>query len=1106
MKRILTLLAAVIPLLAFAADGQEARLLRFPAVGGDNIVFSYAGDLYRVGINGGTAVRLTSHVGYEMFPRISPDGKTIAFTGQYDGNTEVYTMPVTGGEPVRVTYSALVSRDMVGERMGPNNIVMCWTPDGKQIVYRSKTHNFSGLRGRLCKVDAGGGPVEEIPTTEGGFCSYSPDGKQLALNRMFREFRTWKYYRGGQADDIWINKVGTTQLEKITDNDAQDIFPMWIGNEIYYLSDRDRTMNLFVYDMKTKQTRKVTDFTEYDCKFPSFSQQYIVFENGGYIYKYDVKADKYEKVTVYLDSDNVYGRPEYKNVGGQMFAFSLSPDAERVLIIARGDLFSLPARHGAVYNVTTTPGGHEREGVWSPDGKNIAWFSDKDGEYQVYVAPSDDMANARQMTHFKDGYPSGLQWSPDSKSLYFYTLDREIYQLDIASGNARPILKGAVGTPRSFTLSADGSWAAYTEGLDNDVSAVFLYNVASGKSYQVTDRWYDASSPIFSQDGKYLFFTSSRDFRSQYSRVEWNASYNVNDYVFVLPLAKDTPDPTVLSNDDYGVKPAKPEGRPDFKPEGRPGGPKPGDKPAPDMAKPASVKVDVDGIGQRASVLPLPAGRYRLILAEGDKLYYSSFGGMMPGGPGSARGGAGSAVKVLDLKTLKTSDGPKNVPVAFTPDHKKCLIREGGKLYVTGFGGPGKLEDPVPTSEMDMLIDHPAEWKQIFDESWRVTRDNFYVENMHGVDWNAIHDKYAVMLPYVKHRHDLTYLIGEMIGELNIGHAYITSGEVPEIPRIATGMLGGRFSKDRKTGAFRIDHVYKGASWDKSLISPLDGPGVEAREGQYVTKVNGIPAADLVDIYQALVGKAGKTVSLEIADNAAGKNARTVYVKPVTDESQLAYYEWVQGNIEKVDKASNGEIGYIHIPDMSTEGLDMFTKLFYTQLDKKALIIDDRMNGGGNVSPMILERLQREVYRMSMSRHGGKNETVPNQAFYGPKVCLIDKYSSSDGDLFPYGFRQLGLGKLIGKRSWGGIVGISGSRAYLDGQDMRTPFFTSYSLDGDWIIEGHGVDPDIEVDINPFEDYLGKDAQLDKAIEVLKAELKQWKDLPPTPAAPDKSK
>ena len=448
------------------------------------------------------------------------------------------------------------------------------------------------------------------------------------------------------------------------------------------------------------------------------------------------------------------------------------------------------------------------------------------------------------------------------------------------------------------------------------------------------------------------------------------------------------------------------------------------------------------------------------------------------------------------------------MPLAFTPDAKKALVRSDGGFKVVSFGGmggPGGRGGGVPTGEMDMMIDHEAEWAQIFDESWRITRDNFYVENMHGVDWDHMREKYGQMLPYVKHRDDLTYLIGEMIGELNIGHAYITSGESPDIPRIATGLLGATYSKDKGTGAFRIEKIFRGADWDATLRCPLRTPGVNAKVGEFIVEVNGTPAKDLVDPGQALIGKAGKTVSLKIASSASGKDARTVYVKPVADESNLAYYEWVQTNIEKVDKLSGGEIGYIHIPDMSTEGLDMFTKLFYTQLDKKALIVDDRMNGGGNVSPMILERLQREVYRVNMYRNGG-NQPVPNEAFYGPKVCLIDKYSSSDGDLFPYGFRQLGLGKLIGTRSWGGIVGISGSRQFVDGQDMRTPFFTSYSTEGEWIIEGHGVDPDIVVDINPFEDWQGKDAQLEKAVDYLKGELKNYKPLPGTPAAPDKSK
>ena len=1099
MKRILftlCLLSAALQLTA-APAADEARLLRFPAVGGGKIVFCYAGNLYSVDIDGGRAVKLTSDVGYECFPKVSPDGKTVAFTAQYDGNTEVYTIPITGGEPRRMTYSALVSRDQVGERMGPNNIVMGWTPDGKQIVYRSKQWCFSGLRGQLCKVDAEGGLPELIPTTEGGFCSYSPDGKQLAMNRMFREFRTWKYYRGGQADDIWINTVGTTKLERITEGDAQDIFPMWIGSEIYYLSDRDRTMNLFVYDTRSKQSRKVTDFTEYDCKFPAHSADgFVVFENGGYIYKYDVRKGAAEKVTIQLADDDVWSRTEYRSVENEISGYSLSPDGKRVLMVARGDIFSLPAEKGPVVNISQSPDAHERNAEWSPDGSRIAWISDASGEYQIYTAPADDMTQATCLTSFKDGYPSGLIWSPDGKKIYFSTLHWDICELDVATKAVSRIIVGENAAIRGFTLSPDGAWAAYTTSQPNFFSAVYLFDLKARKSYPVTDRWYSASSPLFSRDGKYLFFTSSRDFRSQYSDVEWNASYTVSDYVFILPLAKDTPNPLVLGNDEYEIRRSEPAN--DGKKDGKDGKGAPASSAGPTGGAPVT-KVDLDGLGQRITALPLPAGRYRLTLADGDKLYYSSFGG----GQGGARGGAG--LKTFDLKTLQTGDGPADMPLTFTPDAKKALVRSEGKFKVVPFGGGPAKGGFVPTAEMDMMIDHEAEWAQIYDESWRITRDNFYVENMHGVDWDHMRGKYGQMVPYVKHRDDLTYLIGEMLGELNIGHAYITSGESPKIPRIATGLLGAQYSKDKRTGAFKIENIFRGADWDASLRSPLRAPGVDARVGEYIVEVNGTPAKDLPDPGKALIGKAGKTVSLKIAASASGKDARTVYVKPVADEVNLAYYEWVQNNIEKVDKLSGGEIGYIHIPDMSTEGLDMFTKMFYAQLDKKALIVDDRMNGGGNVSPMILERLQREVYRVNMYRNGG-NQPVPNETFYGPKVCLIDKYSSSDGDLFPYGFRQLGLGKLIGTRSWGGIVGISGSRQFVDGQDMRTPFFTSYSTDGEWIIEGHGVDPDIVVDINPFEDWLGKDAQLEKAVEYLKGELKNYKPLPGTPAAPDKSR
>lgn len=1062
------------------ADESEARLLRFPSVGGDRIAFTYAGDLYTVPVDGGKATRLTSDVGFEMFSRFSPDGKTIAFTAQYDGNTEVYTMPAEGGSPKRITYSALVSRDDVGDRMGPNNIVMCWTPDGKNIVYRSKWYAFAGMRGQLYCVPADGGEPVQIPATEGGFCSFSPDGSKLAMNRMFREFRTWKYYRGGQADDIWINTVGTTELENITDNDAQDIFPMWIGDGIYFMSDRDSIMNLFRYDVKSGATEKMTDFTEYDCKFPSFSQDYIVFENGGYIYRFSVADRSCVKVPVYLDAEAVYARNRlysYEDAGRtfRRTSYSLAPDGSRVLTEFRGDIFSLPASDGAVYNLTSTPGAHDRDAVWSPDGSMIAYLSDESGEYQVYVMPYDNPSGRKCLTGFTDGYPDNLAWSPDSKKLYFTDGLNRLLSIDAAGGDPKTVTCGRYGAIRGFDISYDGKWIAYSTPSASGMSVVYLHNLQDGTDVPVTSSWYNSYSPLFSEDGRYLFFTSGRELRAIYSRVEWNAAYSVDDYVFALPLAAGVPDPTLLKGDEY--RPEKSVASKDKKEvKGKKGGKK---------DEPSSMKVDLDGIVERAVALPVKSGRIGLVAAYGGDLYFRQDG----------------KIKKISIDGLGISDVTDNTVLAYTPDYSKALVADKGKYYVvpaTSF----RTEEPVPMADMRLIIDYHKEWEQIFNETWRIYRDNFYVKNMVGKDWQHVHDKYAALLPYVNHRQDLTYIIGEMIGELATGHCYVNTGEAPEVDRIATGLLGARIAKD-STGYFRIDKIFKGVNWGDSRRSPLGEPGLGVKEGDYIVGINGVPASEIGTIYEALVGRAGITTALKVNTVPSEDGARTVYVEPIADETQLAYYDWVQNNIEKVDSLSGGQIGYIHIPDMSVAGLDEFTRLFYAQLDKKALIIDDRMNGGGNVSPMILERLQREVYRMTMGRNSGeKPGTIPEAAHYGPKVCLIDKYSSSDGDLFPYGFRRLGIGKLIGTRTWGGIVGISGSETYLDGQDVRTPFFTSYSTDGEWIIENHGVDPDIIVDINPFEDYLGNDAQLNKAVEVLLEELKDWDPLPGVPADP----
>ena len=1062
------------PVLLSAAG--EARLLRFPATNGKEIVFSYAGDLYKVPAAGGEAQRLTSHVGYEMFPRFSPDGKTIAFTGQYDGNTEVYTMPATGGEPLRVTYTATNSRDDLGDRMGPNNIVMTWTPDGQRIVYRNRISD--GFSGKLFTVDKEGGLSEAIPLPEGGFCSYSPDGKQLAYNRVMREFRTWKYYKGGMADDIWVYNPNSKTVENITNNVAQDIFPMWIGDEIFFLSDRDRIMNIFVYNTKTKQTAKVTDFTEYDVKFPSASGNTIVFENGGYIYKMDAATRKAEKVNITLASDNIYARTDLKDGANYVTAASLSPDGARMVVTSRGEVFNLPVEKGVTKNITRSPGAHDRDAQWSPDGTQIAYISDATGETELYLQNAAG-GEPMQFTHKNDTYIRDFKWSPDSKKIVYMDRKNRVNLLDVASGKVSLLLQDPMGVPGGVTFSPDSEWLTYTRMGKNEINVVYVYNIAEKKEYPVTDKWYNSSSPVFSADGKYLIFSSARDFNPTYGSLEWNHVYNNMYGVYIALLSKDTSSPFMQKDAEVAASNATPQS----------GDKKPADKK--EVADASLVKFDPDGITDRIVRLPLSPSYYGNFYSDGNKVYYWGRGG----------------TKMYDLASQKEESIADGASMDVTYDGKKALFFKGRQIYVTNLpSGKTELTAPVDLSNMKITVDYPKEWAQIFDEAWRAYRDGFYQESMHGVDWKAIKEKYAVLLPYVKTRLDLNYIIGEMIGELNCGHAYVNPGETEQPKRINTGLLGAEITRD-KSGFFRLEKIFPGASWSKELRSPLTEPGVDVKAGEYIVAIDGVPTNTVKDMYSLLVGKA--EIPTEISLNAKPQlsGARKVVISPLANEYPLIHYNWVQDNIKKVDQASNGRIGYIYIPDMGPEGLNEFARYFYPQLDKEGLIIDDRANGGGNVSPMILERLSREPYRLTMGRGTSHVGTVPDAVQVGPKVCLINKYSASDGDLFPWGFRALGLGKLIGTRTWGGIVGISGSLPYMDGTDIRVPFFTSYDpKTGQWIIENHGVDPDILIDNDPVKEWNGEDQQLNRAIEEVMKQLQDRKPLAPVPAPRDFSK
>lgn len=1075
-KLILSLLAlAGVPALMMATD--DARLLRFPATNGNEIVFSYAGDLYKVPVTGGEAQRLTSHVGYEMFPRFSPDGKTIAFTGQYDGNTEVFTMPSTGGEPLRVTYTATNKRDDLGDRMGPNNIVMTWTPDGSRIVYRNRISD--GFSGKLYTVDKEGGLSEVIPLPEGGFCSYSPDGKRLAYNRVMREFRTWKYYKGGMADDIWIYDPEKKSVENITDNVAQDIIPMWIGDEIFYISDRDRTMNIFVYNTKTKQTSKVTHFTEYDVKFPSANGNMIVFENGGYIYKMDAVSKKPEKVNIELTSDNIYARSELKDGSKYITEASISPDGERIVITSRGEVFNLPVDKGVTKNITRSPGQHDREAQWSPDGKQIAYISDGTGETELYLQDATG-SEPVQLTKNNDTYIRSFEWSPDSKTIVYTDRKNRINLLDVATRQVTQAVQDPMAEIRDVTFSPDSKWLTYSRPANNEYSIIYVYNIADKKEYPVTDKWYDSGSPVFSNDGKYLVFSSARDFNPTYGSLEWNHVYNNMGGVYLALLSKDTPSPFLKKDAQVAVKEdkaKKEEPKKDAKKE--------------TTSETSVVKIDVEGLSDRIIQLPLAGSRYFNFYANGNKVYYFGRGG----------------TKVYDLEKQKEDVVADGATMSVTPGSKKALFYKGGEFYVTDIpSGKADLSEAVNLSNMKIITDYPKEWAQIFDEAWRAYRDGFYVENMHGVDWKAIKEKYAVLLPYVKTRLDLNYVIGEMIGELNCGHAYVNPGELDRPERIQTGLLGAEISRD-KSGFFRLEKILSGASWSRDLRSPLTEPGIEAKAGEFIVAIDGVPTNSVKDMYSLLVGKAGVPTELSLNSKPQLAGARKIVISPLEEEYSLYHYNWIQDNIKKVDKATNGRVGYIYIPDMGVEGLNEFSRYFYPQLDKEGLIIDDRANGGGNVSPMILERLSREPYRLTMRRGSNRIGTVPDAVQVGPKVCLINKYSASDGDLFPWGFRALGLGKLIGTRTWGGIVGISGSLPYMDGTDIRVPFFTSYDpKTGQWIIENHGVDPDILIDNDPIKEWNGEDQQLNKAIEEILKDLQNRKPLTPVPTPRDFSK
>jgi len=1069
MRILFSLLVGLLCTSIVQSQTDEARLLRFPAIHGDQVVFTYAGNLYTTSAKGGTARRLTNHDGFEMFPRFSPDGKWIAFTGQYDGNTEVYLMPAAGGVPKRLTYTATLGRDDVADRMGPNNIVIGWKNNGKEILFRTRMTAFNDFMGELYTISIDGGLPEKVTLPRGGFASYSPDDSKLVYNRIFREFRTWKRYRGGMADEIWIHDFKTKQTEAITKNDASDIIPMWAGGKIYFLSDRDdeKRFNLWSYDLKSKATKQVSEFKEFDIKFPSKGDKAIVFENGGFIWKMDLLTEKLEKISIRIQEDFATGRGGLKDLSKNVTSFEIAPDGKRALLGARGELFTVPASAGLTRNLTNTSGVHERNAKWSPDGKTIAYMGDSSGEDEIWIAAQDGSDTPKQITTDADTYKYEISWSPDGKKILWGDKKFRLQFVDVSTKKVTQVTQAKAWEIREYAWSPDSKWIAWAQDEVNSLEKVYIYSVDQQKSWEVTDGWFGSGQPSFSSDGKYLFFVSNRDFNPIYSATEWNHAYRDMARIYFVTLAKNVANPFTPKQDEVGETPIAP----------------------PKLDLGAAIKVDVDGIKERILSLPIAASSYRNLQSAGGLLYYLK----------------GSSFFAYDLAGLKEIALGAVNGFEISHDQKKMLIHKTGQYGIIDLPKSGTVEigKALDLSGMEMKLDRAAEWKQIYNECGRQMRDFFYDPDLHGVDWPAIRKKYEVLLPHVQHRADLTYVIGEMISELNAGHAYVGGGDVPSVARIPTGLLGAQLTKHPETRYYQIAKILKGAPWDRALRAPLAEIGVDVKEGEFIIAINGQPTNEVGNIHELLINTVGKPITLKVNSVPNAKGARSVVVTPIADESKLYYHDWVQGNIKKVNDASEGKVGYLHVPDMLANGLNEFIKHFYPQITKKALIIDMRGNGGGNVSPMLMERLRREIAMFGIARNAPPH-VEPNGTFYGPMVCLINEFSASDGDLFPYRFKHYKLGPVIGKRSWGGVIGIRGSLPLVDGGFLMKPEFSRFDVEGrKWIIENYGVDPDIVQDNDPAKEFAGTDEQLLKGLEVILEKLKtEEKRIPEPPVFP----
>jgi tricorn protease len=1116
------LLAAALVLLSAGtglADAKKPLLPQQPTLSRTHIAFVYAGDLWLVKREGGLARRLTSGIGVETDPVFSPDGTQIAFTGEYDGNLDVYVMPAEGGEPRRLTYHPGLDR------------VAGWTPDGKNILFRSGRSSYSRFN-KLFTVPAKGGSATALPLPMGEEGSFSPDGTHIAyvpfsnIRSAPGVYAAWKHYRGGRASPVWIARLKDSQVVKVPRKDSNDFNPMWVEDRVYFLSDRNGPTTLFAYDNDTKKVTRVLKNGGADILSACAGPGGIVYEQFGSIHLYDLKSGESHEVDIRLTGDFPTLRPRFEKAARQIRTARVSPTGVRAVFEARGEILTVPAKKGDARNLTNTPGVAERDPAWSPNGKWIAYFSDASGEYQLHIR---DQRGQKEAKKVDLGNPPSYfyhpVWSPDSKKIAYTDKRLNVWYVDLA--NKKPVRVDTDTYDSPFrgldpSWSPDGRYLAYTKQLKNHMRAVFVHDLQTGKNHQLTDGMSDARFAVFDKNGKYLYFTASTDIGPATGWLDLSSiNRPVTRSVYVMVLGKDTPSPIPIESDEEkeegkeairdGVRLAESDAE-----EQTARGRERRGRGRADRGKkqePVAVRIDLENISQRILALPIPARDYGGLAAgrTGELFLLEN-----PGGFGRGRGGfAGQTLHKFDLKERETNRLLQGISgFDLSHDGTKMLYRQGTRWFITragsglpagllgmagrlaaaagaagpsgpaGMGGPSELR----VDTMEVRVDPRAEWKQMYHEVWRIERDFLYDPGHHGLNLAEAEKKYEPYLAGVASRADLNYLFNEMLGHLTIGHLYIAGGDAPQVTPVRGGLLGADYRIEN--GRYRFARVYHGENWNPQLRAPLTQPGVNVKAGEYLLAIGGkeVHAGD--NINRQLEGTAGRAVLLKVGPRPDGTGARTVTVIPVESEVALRNMAWVEDNRRKVDKLSGGRVAYLYLPDTSVGGYRNFNRYFFAQVGKEAAVVDERFNGGGSAADYIIDYLRRPLLNYWATREG-KDFTTPLGSIFGPKVMIINEFAGSGGDAMPWYFRKAKIGPLVGKRTWGGLVGIYDYPQLIDGGFITAPRLAFWNPEGAWDVENHGVAPDIQVELDPKAVREGHDPQLEKAVQVVLEELKK---------------